>query len=104
MTILNPSTSTNSTQSPMQVEISRKGYTSVVYGQKWPGFASCLRRTRLVGSPVEQTSVQTCSGSPDDECFTLCSKMVKNAHLACSEVFEVSLKDGRPLELVDNAF
>ena len=33
----------------------------------------------------------------------LSSKMVKNAHLACRETFDVQLKDARPLELVDNA-
>ena len=32
----------------------------------------------------------------------LCSKMVKNAHLACSEAFDVQLKNDRPLELVDD--
>ena len=30
--------------------------------------------------------------------------MVKNAHLAFSEAFDVQLKDSRPLELVDGAF
>ena len=40
----------------------------------------------------------------DDECLTLCSKMVKNTHLACSEAFDVQPKDGRPSELVDDAF
>ena len=34
----------------------------------------------------------------------VCSKMVKNDHLACSEAFDVQLKDGRPLEHVDDAF
>ena len=34
----------------------------------------------------------------------LCSKMVKNAHLACIEAFDVQLKNGRSLELVDDAF
>ena len=40
----------------------------------------------------------------DDECLTLCSKMVKNAHAACSESFDVELKDGRPSELVDDVY
>ena len=30
--------------------------------------------------------------------------MVKNAHLACSEAFDVQLKSGRPSKLVDDAF
>ena len=37
-------------------------------------------------------------------CLTLCRKMVKNAHLACSEVFNVQQKDDKPSELVDDAF
>ena len=40
----------------------------------------------------------------DDECLTLCSKMVKNVYFACSEAFDVQLKDGKPSELVDDAF
>ena len=40
----------------------------------------------------------------DDECVTLCSKMVKNVHLACSEVFDVQLKNGRSSERFDDAF
>ena len=32
------------------------------------------------------------------------ARWLKNAHLACSETFDVQLKDGRPSELVDNAF
>ena len=34
----------------------------------------------------------------------LSSKMKKDVHPACSEIFDVQLKDGRPSELVDNAF
>ena len=40
----------------------------------------------------------------DDECLTLCSKMVKKAHLACSESFDVQLKNGRPSELLTMRF
>ena len=40
----------------------------------------------------------------DDECLMLCSKMVKNAHVACSKAFDVELKDGRPSKLVDDVF
>ena len=39
----------------------------VHFSRSWTNVArpcSCLRRTQLVGSPVELTSVQTCSGSP----------------------------------------
>ena len=36
--------------------------------------------------------------------ITVCSKIVKNAHLACSGVFDVQQEDGRSSELVDDAF
>ena len=48
----------------MSVEIGPKMCISVARGQTWQGYASCLKKTQLVGSLVVPTSLHQYSGSP----------------------------------------
>ena len=63
LTILLLSMSTHSHSVLGVNEIGRKGSTPVVHGETWQGHASCLRRIQLVGSFVELSFLQKCSGS-----------------------------------------
>ena len=89
----------------MSVEIGRKACISVARGQTWQGHASCLKKTQLVGNLVAPTSLHQCSESPAvgyDEYLRLHSEVMKNVHLACSEVFDVQLKNSGSSEFVGN--
>ena len=88
----------------MSVEIGPKACISVARGHMWQGHASCLKKTKLVGSSEVSTSLNQCSGSPvyNDECLRLHSKVMKNVHLACDEAFDVQPKNSGSSELVGN--
>ena len=51
---------------------------------------------------ISKVKVVFLSDQYDDECLRLHSEVIKKVHLACSEAFNVQLKNSGSLELVGN--
>ena len=85
----------------MSVEIVPKACILVARGQTWQNHASWLKKTQLVDSLEVPTSLHQCSGSAVVG-RRVQSEMMKNVHLACSEAFDVQLKNSGSSELVGN--